>query len=66
MTPGPTNTEPPLVRGDINGDGRVAADDVTALAAALFAPEPPDEADVNQDRRASSADVPALIQLLPP
>lgn len=53
-------------RGDVNCSGRVAADDLAALAAVIFDDASSDcaEADVNADGRISSADVTALVDVL--
>jgi hypothetical protein len=52
--------------GDVNGNGTVAADDLTALAACIFNDAPSDctEADVNVDGGIGSADATALVDVL--
>lgn len=54
------------LRGDVNCDGSVATDDLTALAAVIFDDASSDcaAADVNADGRITSADVTALAGIL--
>jgi hypothetical protein len=69
ITPTPTRTRTPtptpdVLRGDANLDGTVNADDLLSLIEALFADEPPVEADVNADGGVTGADLAALLTLL--
>jgi hypothetical protein len=58
------------LRGDVNCDGKVAADDLTALPATIFNDVPSDcpegdlNPDVNADERIGSADLTALVDVL--
>ncbi|MGD0949831.1 MAG: hypothetical protein ABSA52_20680 [Candidatus Binatia bacterium] len=54
------------LRGDVNCNGSVAADDLAALAAVIFDDASSDcaEADVNVDRQIGSADLTALVDVL--
>ena len=64
-TPGsPAPTSTPGVPGDVNGDGRIDADDIPPLIGALFSDVPPPSADVNADETVSAADLVALLRLL--
>jgi len=61
----PLVTLTPVVRpGDVNGDGRIAADDLQALIEALFEPNPPPAADVQADGGVTTGDITALVRLL--
>ena len=52
-------------RGDVNGDGQVKIDDVTALINLLLSDNtPPSTADCNIDARVNISDVTALINYL--
>ena len=55
-----------VLRGDVDGDGKLSIADVTALIDLLLSgtPDIPAEADVDGDTHASIADVTALIDLL--
>jgi hypothetical protein len=60
-----TATETPVVLpGDVDGNGRIDADDLVALIEALFDVTPPLAADVNQDGAVRAADIPALLPLI--
>jgi hypothetical protein len=60
-----TATETPVVLpGDVDGNGRIDADDLTALLEALFDDTPPLAADVNEDGTVGGADIPALLPLI--
>jgi hypothetical protein len=67
-SPTPSRTRSPtpfILRGDANGDERVDAADVPALAAAIFEAESAlPGADVNGDGAVTVADLTALVQLL--
>ena len=54
------------LRGDVNCDGSVAADDLAALAANVFDDGPADcaDGDVNADERITSADLTALVNVI--
>lgn len=58
--------EKPIVKGDINGDGKVNALDVSALYSAIFSGEELDAAvaDINGDGRINVLDVSALYALV--
>jgi hypothetical protein len=47
--------------GDVNNDGKITAEDLPALIAALFDPHPPVAADVNEDGRVTSPDLTELV-----
>jgi hypothetical protein len=66
ITAVPARTASAKLRGDVNCNGTVAADDLTALAASIFndASFDCDEADVNVDGRIGGADVTALVDVL--
>ncbi len=54
-----------VLRGDVNGDGKVNISDVTALINLLLAGNtPPSTADCNQDGKVNISDVTALINYL--
>lgn len=54
----------PVVPGDVNGDGRVDEQDLSALAGAIFLPSPQTRGDVNGDGRVGAADLVELVRLL--
>ena len=71
LTPSATRTQTatPLftqIPGDVDGDGHLTNDDLAAVTAAVFDPDPPAIADVNADGRVTVADLPALLHSLPP
>jgi Dockerin type I domain len=53
-----------VLLGDVNGDGRVTADDLTALIEAIFEGSNPPAADVNGDGEVTAADIVALLSLI--
>jgi len=61
-------TEPEVLLGDVNGDGKVTIADVTALVNILLGKDSSsynlDAADVNEDGTRSIADVTALVNIL--
>jgi len=52
------------VLGDVSGDGRVTADDVSALIEAIYEGVDPPEADTNNDHTLTAADIVALLPLI--
>ncbi len=62
----PAQTAGGQLRGDVNCNGSIAADDLTTVAACIFNDASSDctEADVNADGQIGSADVTALVGIL--
>jgi hypothetical protein len=62
----PVQTARAQLLGDVDGNGMVAPDDLTTLAACIFNDAPSDctAADVNLDGQIGSADVTALVDIL--
>lgn len=64
----PAKELPPVVVGDIDGDGKVAISDVSALIDYLLSPETssvnPDDADLDHNGSVTIADLSALIDYI--
>lgn len=64
----PAKEFPPVVVGDIDGDGKVAISDVSALIDYLLSPETssvnPDDADLDHNGSVTIADLSALIDYI--
>ena len=60
------NLEPPVIKGDVNGDGKVNVSDVTALVNMILGTIPKDLArgDINGDGNVNVSDVTALVNII--